>query len=152
VCDSNSGGLGNVDKNVITQQVASVLKDFPQVAGAYLFGSALGALRHDSDIDIGLILEDIAMADKDKAQLEAGIANSLSPLNGHVYDVVLLDPGNTIFCFRVIKEGQLIYTKNIGRVTDVIEYVSRCYAEVYPRYRDALEEIISEVISGGKRP
>lgn len=152
MCDSNSGGLGNVDKNVITQQVASVLKDFPQVAGAYLFGSALGALRHDSDIDIGLILEDIAMADKDKAQLEAGIANSLSPLNGHVYDVVLLDPGNTIFCFRVIKEGQLIYTKNIGRVTDVIEYVSRCYAEVYPRYRDALEEIISEVISGGKRP
>ncbi|MEW5954114.1 MAG: nucleotidyltransferase domain-containing protein [Bacillota bacterium] len=152
MCDSNSGGLVNVDKNVITQQVASVLKDFPQVAGAYLFGSALGALRRDSDIDIGLILEDIAMADKDKAQLEAGIANSLSPLNGHVYDVVLLDPGNTIFCFRVIKEGQLIYTKNIGRVTDVIEYVSRCYAEVYPRYRDALEEIISEVISGGKRP
>lgn len=149
---SKPGGLVNIDKGILTQQVANILRDYPQVAGAYLFGSALGALRQDSDIDIGLILEDIVMTDKDKALLEAGIASSLSPLYGHFYDVVLLDPGNTIFSFRVIKEGQLIYKKNIDRVNDVIEYVSRRYAEVYPRYRIALEEIISEVISYGNRP
>lgn len=148
---SKSGGLVYIDKDVVTAQVADVLRGFPQIAGAYLFGSALGALRQDSDVDIGLILEDVAMTDKDKAQLEAGIANSLSPVNGHVFDVVLLNPWNTIFCFRVIKEGQLIYVKNMERVTDVIECVSRRYAEVYPRYRAALEEIISEVISDGHR-
>lgn len=146
---SKSDGLVYIDKDVVTKQVADVLRGFPQIAGAYLFGSALGALRHDSDIDIGLVLEDIVMTDKDKAQLEADILNYLSPLNGHVFDVVLLDSGNTVFSFRVIKEGQLIYAKNMERITDVIEYVSRCYAEVYPRYRSALDEIISEVIFDG---
>lgn len=103
--DRKSGDLVNVDIGIVAKRVANVLRGFPQVAGAYLFGSALGALRKDSDIDIGLILEDIIMTDKDKAHLEADIANLLKPVNGHIFDVVLLDPGNTIsYCIQALKK------------------------------------------------
>jgi len=59
--------------------------------------------------------------------------------------VVLLDPDKPLFVFRVIKEGKLVYCRNMDRVTDLIEYVSRRYADLYPRYRKALEEILGGV-------
>lgn len=37
--------------------------------------------------------------------------------------------------------------RNLDRVTDVMEDVSRRYADVYPRYKIALEEILSEVMA-----
>jgi len=143
------GELTYLDKESIRDQVAEVLRGFPQIAGAYLFGSALGACRPDSDIDIGLVLEDINISEREKAQLEAAIGNSFYPLNGHPYDIVLLELNNTIFYFKVIKEGCLIYVRNFDRITDIMEYVSRRYAESYPRYRIALQEIVDEVISNG---
>lgn len=139
--------LISVDTESIVYQATQVLKNFPQIAGAYLFGSALGKCRHDSDIDIGLILEDIKIGERERAILEADISNSFSPFNGHPYNITLFDLNNTIFCFRVIKEGRLIYVRNPDRVTDVMEDVSRRYADVYPRYKIALEEILSEVMS-----
>ncbi|NPV73558.1 MAG: nucleotidyltransferase domain-containing protein [Pelotomaculum sp.] len=64
-------------------QVSSILKKFPQVAGAYWFGSSLEACRPDSDIDIGLVLEDIKLIERKKAHLEAEIRDSFGAYNGH---------------------------------------------------------------------
>lgn len=143
------GALIHIDQECVKKQVANILKDFPQVAGAYLFGSCLGGCRPDSDIDIGLVLEDINISDREKAQLVASINNLFYPLDGHVYDIVLLELNNPIFCFKVIKEGRLIYIKTAERIADVMEIVSRHYADLYPRYRRALQEIIEEVIADG---
>jgi len=136
------------DAEAISAQVANVLKNFPQIAGAYLFGSTLGKCRSDSDIDIGLVLEDINITEKEKEQLEATIAYSLGTFNNKHYDIIFVTSQNSIFSYRIIKDGRLIYVKNKNRITDVMEDVSRRYAEVYPRYRVALEEIVNEVISG----
>lgn len=146
------GNLITLDTEDIAGQVSKTLNSFPHIAGAYLFGSALGACRPDSDIDIGIVLEDVKLSDRQSEHLEAGIANALGSYNGHPYDVTLLDIDNIIFCFRVIKEGRLIFARNHDRVTDIIEYVSRRYADVYPRYRMALEEILEEVIACEDRP
>lgn len=143
------GELICLDKDAVNSQVAGVLKKFPQIAGAYLFGSSLGACRPDSDIDIGLVVEDIKLNERESAQLEAEIRDSFYPFNGHPYDIILLDLKNSIFCFRVIKEGRLIYARNPDRIADVMEDVSRRYADSYPRYKDALQEIIAEVMSDG---
>ncbi|MDD4238952.1 MAG: nucleotidyltransferase domain-containing protein [Desulfotomaculaceae bacterium] len=143
------GALIHIDQECIKEQAANILKDFPQIAGAYLFGSCLGGCRPDSDIDIGLVLEDIDISERERAQLEASIRNSFYPVNGHTYDIVLLELNNPIFCFKVIKEGRLIYIRNIDRITDVMEIVSRRYADLYPRYRRALQVIIDEVIADG---
>jgi len=143
------GKLTYLEKDAVSAQVTNVLKKFPQIAGAYWFGSSLGACRPDSDIDIGLVLEDIKLNERERAQLEAEIRDSFYPYNGHPYDIVLLDLRNPIFSFRVIKEGRLIYTGNSDRISDIKEYVSRRYAESYPRYKAALQEIIAEVMHDG---
>lgn len=143
------GALIHIDQDCIKEQTANILKDFPQIAGAYLFGSGLGVCRPDSDIDIGLVLEDIAINERERAQLGASIRNLFYPVNGHPYDIVLLELNNPIFFYKVIKEGRLIYVRNFDRITDVMEIVSRLYADVYPRYRRALQEIIHEVIADG---
>ncbi|MEW6447770.1 MAG: nucleotidyltransferase domain-containing protein [Bacillota bacterium] len=49
--------LVRINLEPVIQQVRAVLSEFPQVAGAYLFGSAMESCRPDSDIDLGLILE-----------------------------------------------------------------------------------------------
>ncbi len=141
--------LMQIEQERVRKQAADILKNFPQIAGAYLFGSCLGRCRSDSDIDIGLVLEDIDISEREKAQLESSIRNMFFPLNGHTYDLVLLEFNNPIFYFKVIKEGKLIYIRNIDRITDVMEIVSRRYADSYPRYRRALQEIIDEVIADG---
>lgn len=143
------GSLITLDVEAIITQTVSTLKKFPYVAGAYLFGSALDKCRPDSDIDIGIVLLNTKISDRERAQLEADIANSLHSFKGHLFDVVLLNPEDPIFSFRVIKEGRLIYAPDMDRVTDFMEFVSRQYAEVYPRYKMALQEIIDEVFSGG---
>lgn len=144
--------LARVDINPIVAQVKTVLEGFPEVAGAYLFGSILGDCRPDSDIDLGLILEAGINPDSlEGDRLEAGIALLLPPFEGHAFDIALVNQSKPIFAFRVISEGKLIYVKNRERVTDVMEYVSRKYADLYPRYRAALEEIFAEVVSSGLR-
>lgn len=138
------------DREAIAQRSAEVLKSFPQVAGAYLFGSALDKCRPDSDIDIALVLEDIELSEREKTQLEDEIASSFIPMEGHPFDIVVLDPGKPVFGYQVLREGHLIYVRNHERVTDVLEMVSRRAADVYPRYRTALEEIIAEVLADGR--
>ncbi len=134
------------DIEAISSRVNTVLKDFPQIAGAYLFGSTLGKCRPDSDIDLGLVLEDSNMSDKEQEQLETAIAYLLGTFNNKHYDITFVSPQSPIFSYRIIKDGCLIYVKNMDRITDIIEDVSRRYSEVYPRYRAALEDILSEVI------
>jgi len=138
--------LVRINLEPVIKQVQAVLNEFPQVAGAYLFGSAMELCRPDSDIDLGLILEPEVKPDTQEGDVLASeVAFSLKPVNGHPFDVVLLDPGKPLFVFRVIKEGKLVYCRNRDRVTDLIEYVSRRYADLYPRYRRALEEILNGV-------
>lgn len=142
-----------IDLEPVVELVEEALRGFPQVAGAYLFGSALEACRPDSDLDLGLILEPEIKPDSlEGGRLDAAIVLFLPPVEGRRFDLVLLNPEKPLFVFRVIREGKLIYCRNRERVTDVIEYVSRRCADLYPRYRAALEEIFAEVISGGARP
>lgn len=146
-------GLVRADIDFIIDRAREILKDFPQVAGAYLFGSILGGCRPDSDIDLGLILEaGIGPESYEGDKLEAAISIQLSPIGGHAFDIVILNPDKPLFAFKAISGGRLIYSRNQDRVEDVIEYVSRRYADLYPRYRQALEDIFAEVVSGGHRP
>jgi len=142
-----------VNLEAVTRKVQAALENFPQVAGAYLFGSALGNCRPDSDIDLGLVLEPgIEPESSAGYMLEAEISCLLPSFQGHPFDLFLLNPKRPLFAFKVMKEGKLIYCRNMDRVTDVLESVSRRYADLYPRYRSALEEIFAEVMVHGPGP
>ncbi len=137
--------LVKIELQSITNRLNPVLERYPQVAGAYIFGSALDYCRPDSDIDVGLIIaNDEKYEDRDRELLTEKIICDLSPLNGHRFDVVILKSSEALFSFRVISSGALVYVKDLEVVTDFIEKVSLKYREVYPRYRQALEMIVSE--------
>lgn len=137
-------GLVRVSQKVIHRAVNRVLPRHPEVAGAYLFGSALDECRPDSDIDLGLVLcpgmrESLGYG---FISLEASIESELPRLQGHRFDVNVLGAQNVIFSFKVISTGRLVYAADIGVVTDFVEKVSRRYADIGYRYRRAVEEAL----------
>ncbi len=129
----------------IKKELVPVLEKYPEIAGAYLFGSALDYCRPDSDLDIGLIIvDDEKYSDQDCQLIIEKILRTLSPINKHQFDLVVLRSREAIFSFRVIRSGILIYNRDTALVTDFIEKVSQKYRDVYPRYNKALEMIVSE--------
>jgi hypothetical protein len=53
-----------------------------------------------------------------------------------------LNTANSIFAFKVIKNGHLIYDRGHETITDFIEIISRRYGENYPRYIKSLKDIV----------
>lgn len=101
----------------IDRGIAAVLRDFPQVAAAWLFGSeARGDARPDSDIDIALLLHDRSKTARDVYRELATIAARLESIApGRLVDVVLIEHQGPIFRHRVISEGRLVFEADRDR-------------------------------------
>jgi len=132
-----------IDKNLIKNTVFSTLGNMEDIAGVYLFGSALKLCRPDSDIDIGLVIKPL-YGKPDKYYLDIALTAEarLDPIDGHPFQVIPLNITDCIFAFKVIRHGQLIYERDHDAVTDFIEIISRRYGENYPRYNKYLKEIV----------
>ncbi len=132
-----------MDMSSVLERLLPVLKSRKEVAGAYLFGSALGQCRPDSDIDVGILLAPgVSYSEKEAEIIQAEILDELPLLKTHSFDLVILNKASAIFAYRVISQGRLIYVADDEAVTDFIELVSRLRADNYPRYRQALESIV----------
>lgn len=135
-----------VSRAEILAALSSTLRHLPGVAAVYLFGSALGEMRPDSDIDIGVV----PLAGADPFQI-VGDLEGLSPLvGGHPVHATVLDGRDTLFAFQVLSGGELIHCANDETLTDFIERVSLRYADVGPPYEWALRQIYGSV--GGEVP
>lgn len=130
----------------VLAMVRRVFKDkllqFPDVAGGYLFGSVLDS-DSPRDIDVGLIVS--PMGERDAMRLEANVAQALGTVNGKTFDVSVLSPRDVFFAMSVLCKGRLVYETDADAVTDFIERVSRLHAELSPRHRRALDEVIEAV-------
>lgn len=113
------------------------LRSVPEVAGAYLFGSSLGDMRPDSDIDLGLV----GHPGSNPFQLIGDVESACRPIGRHFVHATTLDDAGTIFAFGVISKGVLIYCVDAEIVTDLIERVALRYQEDGPAYYRALDEI-----------
>jgi predicted nucleotidyltransferase len=137
------GELIELDRLKLSRFVREKLEMFPEVVGAYFFGSVLEKMRPDSDIDVGIILQtDAIKSEKELDLLLAKLANALGNYEGHIFDIVSIGNVNNILAFKILKKGEPIYIKDEGKVTDMIEIVSRLYSENYPRYKEALKIIL----------
>ncbi len=125
------GDLLRLNLSPLRDHIRAVLAAFPDVAGAYLFGSALDFVRSRSDIDVGLILT--AGLPWSEAELLTGrIEQRLGRYGPHPFQVVALRPEQNSFTFRVLRDGELVYVANEERVTDVIEAVGRQHDDLAP--------------------
>lgn len=109
--------------------VQSTLATYPEVAGAYLFGSALEFVRSTSDIDLGLIVRPGVEAPECLANR---VESTLGHYGPHPFQVTLLRPEETSFTFRVLRDGNLVYLADPLYVTDLIEAVGRKHDDLAP--------------------
>lgn len=138
-----------VDIELVRRKVQEAVADLPGVAAAYLFGSALGDCRPDSDIDIGLFLADIDVDSKQAYLLAGTVAARLEPIESHVFDVNVIDPSDTVFAFRVLSEGIVLSVNDERSWTGTMERVSRAYCEDGYRYRLAVAALLREASTDG---
>jgi len=81
------------------------------------------------------------LPEREYERIANAISNELPKFDSHPFDVVPLNTADSIFAFKVIRGGRLIYNRMPPVVTDFIERISRLYGENYPRYREALRII-----------
>lgn len=133
----------------IAAALTPVLLATSGIAAIYLFGSALAEMRPDSDIDLGIVPSPGA----DPFQVVGDIEGLTPRVNGHAVHATVLDGRDTLFTFEVLSKGEIIHCSDEDTLTDLIERVSRCYADVGPPYDRALREIFGPVdgeVPGGQ--
>ena len=135
--------LVRVDRERVERRIRAHLQDFPDVAGAFLFGSALDTCRPDSDIDVGLV----TVRAHEDAWTALGfaeeVAGALDETDGHPFHVVVLSQRAPFLAFEAVHTGRLVYIRDEDVVTDFMEAVALRYQDEYPRYREALREVNS---------
>ncbi|BAS26129.1 nucleotidyltransferase domain-containing protein [Limnochorda pilosa] len=132
-----------IDLHELAAFIAARLEGLPEVAGAYLFGSVLADFQPQSDIDVALIVDAATQRDLRRTlEVEAEAQLRLGRREDHPFHVTALDPNGWFFSFRVVHSGRLVYLADEERVTNFLEDVTRQHADLYPRYRRALEEVL----------
>lgn len=133
-----------VDLERAAARVGEILPRFPEVVGAYLFGSALGPCRPDSDIDLGLVLDRETPEPRGwgLAGLEARIEHHLGDVDGHPFHVTVFSADRVLFTLPVLRSGLLVYVKDRAALTEFIERVARAYPDLHRRYEQALAEVL----------
>ncbi|GAV23047.1 type VII toxin-antitoxin system MntA family adenylyltransferase antitoxin [Carboxydothermus pertinax] len=127
----------------LLDKILPVLKSYPQIEAAYLFGSALDRVRPDSDIDIALLLSpDIDVEDLESWTLAEEIGLHLTRLVWRSFDISLLNTKDYLFAMNVLTSGKLIYVKNNDLLGDFIEKVSLRHRMWYNYYKRALLEVV----------
>lgn len=138
--------LVRVDLSAAERRLRSRLAARTDVVGAYLFGSALGPCRPDSDIDAGIIRSralDGGSDAWDDLGFAEELADSLGRLDGHPFHITVLSLRAPFLAFAAVHSGRPVLVRDEDVVTDFVEEVALRYRRDYPRYLTALQEINS---------
>lgn len=121
------------NRTAVEAGIHAVLVQDPQIVFAYLYGSFV---RGDvfQDIDIGVY---VAGPDPNPYVLSADLKSRLSThlrsggidLAADQFDIQILNNAPFTFLKRIFSEGSLLFDRDPGRRTDLIEDVSRKYRE-----------------------
>jgi len=125
------------------QIITTILKHFPDTQAIYLFGTyGTEYERHDSDIDIAVLLPVLASKTIGNPEFNRCGADLESLFNGHV-DLINLRQANTVFQHEVIHNGQILF--NAGKsVVDTFEMLTM---SLYQKLNDERKAVIQHVIN-----
>lgn len=138
-------GLVTVDLKAVEDHIKVKTKHFHHICAIYLFGSVLEQMRPDSDIDVALIA-DRFLNDKTAVAIQSEVEETLGCFEGHPFDVTVLHRGSkSLFAFRVLDEGKVVFVGDRDQYTDFLERTARRYGEVNFRYQRALKEVLEDV-------
>ncbi len=88
--------------------IKGVFENYPSVMAVYLFGSmASGKTRHDSDIDLGVIIDDSNIRPS-----KLDILTQLVRVGFENVDLVFVDPSDIVLLFEVVRHNKLLFKKD----------------------------------------
>lgn len=127
--------LVRLPAEVVRERVRLVSAGFPGLVAAYLFGSAHGEFRPDSDVDVGVILRD-----GEDQTTEDRLEVAMGSIDGHPLHVTTLHEGDA-FSFRVLREGKLLFTADETLRTDFLARAALQHYYDAPHLRTAQEAL-----------
>jgi uncharacterized protein len=115
----------------IDAAISKVLRLFPEVSAAWLFGSvARGDARLDSDLDVALLFRTRGTTVLDNYELFGRIAAQLEAVApGRRIDIVSVEAQGPVFQHRVLSEGRIVHDAEPSRRVDF-------ESDAYVRYFD----------------
>ncbi len=113
------------------------------LADIYLFGSRIsGFAREDSDLDVGIRFAK-GLPEEHRGKLYGDIFSDLLPCFGREkIDLVFIDEVLLHFQFKIINDGQLIYSKNIEDSMNFQEKIANYYRD----YKYFIDEYFNGVL------
>lgn len=101
----------------LARGLRAILARYPEIAAAWLFGSAArGALRPDSDVDVGIVFRDPNMTAVGAHRLIGDLASRLESVTApHAVDVVVLETQGPVFAHEALLEGELVLDADPAR-------------------------------------
>lgn len=119
----------------ILSRIHACLAPRGEVLLAYLFGStARGDSRPDSDVDIALLVDRAALGPEAGTHRASLLTELTRCLGRNDVDIVLLNDAPAILCHRVLRDGQLILSRDDStRVSFTEQAMRRYYDTAYLR-------------------
>jgi len=134
-------GLVRIDLAGVLPHVAGVCAAHPEVLAGYVFGSALGPMRPDSDIDVGVILRSDTGRESSPWGCEGPLEEDLGWLGTHPHHVTVFNEAGAIFAVRALSESRLAYVADEAALSDFIERVALLHWQNAWRYWSAVAEV-----------
>lgn len=107
----------STEAKALAEAMRPILARYPQIAAAWLFGSAArDELRPDSDVDVGILLRDADATAADEYELLGDLAARLEVVTAtRPVDVVLLEHQGPIFAHEALVDGVMILEQDRQR-------------------------------------
>lgn len=108
------------DAAALVERMRPILERYPQIAAAWLFGSAArGELRPGSDVDVGILLRDPRSTAADEYSMLGDLTARLEVVTvPRTVDVVLLEHQGPVFAHEALIDGWLILEADRPRRVD----------------------------------
>ncbi|MDO8512470.1 MAG: nucleotidyltransferase domain-containing protein [bacterium] len=115
------------------------------LADVYLFGSRIsGFAREDSDLDIGIRFKNGLPKEEERGKLYGNIFSDLSSCFAEAkIDLVFIDEVLLHFQYKIINDGQLIYSKNKENSMNFEEKIANYYRD----YKYFIDEYFKGVLA-----
>ena len=114
----NKNNLVKQSHRKIEQDLSDLFSEYPHVLSAYIFGStALGISKSHSDMDIAIRV-DQNLASDSCLDLRIQLTDDLEKHLGCKVDIVVLNTASLKMIHQVIKNGRLLFSRNLNKEKD----------------------------------
>jgi predicted nucleotidyltransferase len=128
-------------REVLIERMAKELERRGEIRFAYLFGSFLseGSFR---DVDVAIYVEEDRLPQQEVADYTMGLSHGLALLVTLPVEVQVLNYAPLGFKHSVLRHGRVLFSKDEGLRSDLIEAVSLEYMVFYEHSLEYLRDLI----------